>query len=163
MVLNTNFYNQHYRIFSRQNVQSKFRYMCPELVNPQEQEALLLNKGTGGLYFESQEYLRPGIQLDIFIEEPIAAEESVFKMQKLYLAIVRWCRELQTPAYGIYGVGAQFLNNECQWCGEIVPYEQIDYTETKVLLCNRCLQSLEALNSGRLKLSLTNHLLGNVV
>lgn len=32
-----------------------------------------------------------------------------------------------------------------------------------MILCDRCMHDLEELNSGRLKLSMTNKLLGNII
>jgi hypothetical protein len=114
------------------------------------------------VYFESQEYLHAGTRLYLLIDEP-GSEDNVPTQEKHYLATVRWCHKLQDPLEGIYGIGAMFVRNECEWCGEIVPYEQLYYTESKTLLCARCVHDLGEIEAGRLKLSMTNKLIGNII
>ena len=164
MVQKMNLSPPRYRLFQRQSLQDRLRYICPEVGGPQEREGLLINKGIDGLYFEAQEYLKPRSRLYLMLRDPYLRDQAnKSEAQKLYLATVRWCRELQSPLQWQFGVGAKFLSRECEWCGEIFPYEQMHYTESKSILCDNCLRDLEALQVGRLKLSLTNHLLGNVL
>ena len=164
MVQNTNLEQRRYRFFNRQSIQARMRFAWPELGGSQQREGWLLNKGEGGVCFQAREYIKPGTRLYLLIEEPDSDEEkSRAGSQVLYLATVRWCQRLQSSQQGAYGVGAKFLSNECEWCGESVPYEQIHFTESRAVLCETCLRDLEDFNNGRLKLSLTNHLLGNVL
>ncbi|MFW6217233.1 MAG: hypothetical protein ACOC3Y_05355 [Desulfohalobiaceae bacterium] len=150
------------RFFPRQSQNSKIKYLCPELGNARAQEALLLNQGYGGLCFKTREPLRPGSRLQLFFLAPQQTSSTAQKTQRLYLITVRWCQKLETADSMAYKVGVSFLYNECEWCGQIVPYEQLRL-DSQMLLCQDCYQDFEGLNSGRLKMSLFKHLLGNVV
>lgn len=164
MFQNVNPSRHHFRLFSRQSLQDSLRYFCPEAGTSQEREGLLINHGLDGVYFEAQDFIKPRARLYLMMhEQPFSEESAEARPSKLYLANVRWCQELQSPQKWRFGVGAKFLSNECEWCGERFPYEQIHYTDSKSILCDDCLRDLDALQSGRLKLSLTNHLLGNVI
>jgi len=156
----------HHRYFVRESYRTRLRYTCPELEGSVQEEGMLGNKGDGGVYFEAGQYLKPGTRLHLLIDEPASgSEKGESQLPTFFLATVRWCNELQTPVQSayLYGVGAHFVSNECEWCGEIVPYEQIHSADSSMILCDVCLRDLEDLNSGRLKHSLTNHLLGNVI
>ncbi|MFW6402041.1 MAG: hypothetical protein ACOCY5_05225 [Desulfohalobiaceae bacterium] len=155
-------HTQHSRFSPRDSQGSKIKYLCPELNNAQVQEALLLDQGYGGLCFKTREPLRPGSRLQLFLLIPQQTSSTAQKTQRLYLVTVRWCQKLETADSMAYKVGASFLYNECEWCGQIVPYEQLRL-DSQMLLCQDCYQDLEGLNSGRLKLSVFKHLLGNVV
>lgn len=156
----------HHRYFQRQSFQTRLRFSCPDLEGSMQQEGLVVNRGDGGVYFETGQYLKPGTRLHLLIDEPASGQaKGEPQMQTVYLATVRWCNRLQSPVQSAYpyGVGAHFMSNECEWCSEIVPYEQIHSTDLGMMLCEACLRNLEKLNSGRLKLSVINHLLGNVI
>jgi hypothetical protein len=164
MFHNVNPSHRHFRLFPRQSLQDSIRYLCPEAGASQEQEGLLINQGLDGVCFEAPELIRPRARLYLMMPDQPQREGSAGTQPgKLYLATVRWCRELESPQKWPFGIGAKFLSNECEWCGERFPYEQIHYTESRSILCDDCLRDLDALQSGRLKLSLTNHLLGNVI
>lgn len=162
MTPNINPKNRHHRYFVRQSFKSTMRYR-PEQGAAPEKEAVLLNWGVGGVCFEAQEHLRAGTRLYLIIDQPGSSEEKGSNQQNVYLATVHWCHELRSPVGGGYGVGAMFVRNECEWCGEAVPYEHLHTTESKTILCNRCLHDLEEFYSGRLKLSMINKLLGNIL
>jgi hypothetical protein len=164
MTTNTKRHHRHHRFFRRQSCQNRLGFTCPELGGSMQQEGRLRNKGAGGVCFESGQYLRPGTRICLFLDEP-ASEPATdgSQMQTFYLATVQWCNRLQSAPHPSYGVGVQFVSNECEWCGEIVPYEQIHCIQSRAILCEACLRDLEEFNSGRLKLSLVDHLLGNVI
>lgn len=149
--------------FSRQSLQPKQYLLYSALESPQEQEALLLSKGEDGLYFETPEFLKHGIRIQLIISDSDFAEENQEGLQKCYWAMVRWCHELQSAVQWCYGVGVKLLSNKCQCCHHFMPYERIHFTENKMLLCDDCFRELQLLRPGRLKASLTNHLLGNVL
>jgi len=164
MAANVTAQHRHHRFFQRERSQARLRFTCPELGGSNQQEGRLRNKGAGGVCFESGQYLRPGTRICLLMDEPASEQAGGEpRMQTFYLATVRWCNALQSPQQSMYGVGAQFVSNECEWCGEVVPYEQIHCTESRAILCEACLRDLDAFNRGRLKDSVIDHLLGNVI
>ncbi|MFP4672854.1 MAG: hypothetical protein ACLFMR_09865 [Desulfohalobiaceae bacterium] len=155
-------YTQHSRMFSRDNLSGKMKYLCPDMNDAQTKEALLLNHGFGGLCFQAREPLNAGSRLQLFFAPEAQQGQETQAQSRLFLATVRWCQELESAGSRIYNVGASFLYNECEWCGQIVPYEQL-WLESQLILCQNCSQELHGLNKGQLKMTLFNHLLGNVL
>ncbi len=153
------------RVFYRQSFPPKVCRLCPDAGNVPEQEALLLNKGKGGVCLEFPESLKTGTRIQLFISVADFCKEinENLALEKLYWASVRWCHELQSPVMWPYGAGAVFLSNECELCAQVVPYDRIHFTGYKTTLCDNCFRELHDLHPGRLKASLTNYLLGNIV
>lgn len=152
------------RHFPRDHLSGNIKYLRPEVSNVQTQEAFLLNQSYSGVCFQTRELLRPGSRLQLFFAHQAQDGEEAQGEIRLFLATVRWWQELKSAESGFYKVGASFLPNECEWCFQIVPYEQLRLLEQPpMVLCLDCFRELRGLNSGHLKQSLFNHLLGNVI
>jgi hypothetical protein len=152
----------HSRFFPRQGSSSNLYYLKPGWAKDQAREAQLMNKSHGGICIKTQEPLEPSSRVQIFFPNTQALEESAQNLPQ-YLATVRWCQELRSSELLQYCVGASFLHNECQFCAQVVPYAQLRLTEPNIILCADCYQELQDLHTGRLKVSLLNLLLGNVL
>lgn len=81
-----------------------------------------------------------------------------------YRAEVVWCRKIKEgAAKPRYGVGVRFTVNICDQCGRKVSYQKIRKTDKLVLLCSDCFEKLENLSEGKIKESVENYLIGNVI
>ncbi len=156
-------FKPHYRSFPRQSLKARVTYLSTLEGVEENREGLALNKAPGGIYFESSQYLPPGSRVHFIVQEPESKETANPGNANFCIGTVRWCRELSDSAPGSFGVGVKLLENECEWCGEKVPYEMVRQTEGKEVFCQSCLQDLETIGAGRLKTAITNRLLGNVL
>jgi hypothetical protein len=156
-------FKPHFRSFPRQSLRAPVIYLSTLEGVEESREGLMLNKAPGGIYFEASEYLAPGSRVHFMIQEPEPEKATNPGSTSFYIGTVRWCRETAGSAPRAYGVGVKLLENECEWCGEKVPYEMVRYTENKEVFCQSCLQDLERIHPGKLKAAITNRLLGNVV
>jgi hypothetical protein len=152
------------RYFSRRGLESDMLYASPEQKKGSERKARMLNKGDGGLGFQTEEYIPPGRLLRLFVKETGSgavcgkAEDS----HCLYLGSIRWCRQFEAGEKGGYMAGAKFLPKECDACGESVAYEEVCYTPSRSLFCSHCSAMMDAFGSGRLKAAFDKKLKGNV-
>ncbi|MFO8032586.1 MAG: PilZ domain-containing protein [Desulfohalobiaceae bacterium] len=163
MISDKNQAKLHSRFFPRQGSKSNLYYLKPGWDKGKAREAQLLNKSYGGICIKIREALEPSSRVQIFFPNIEALEISAQNLQTQYLATVRWCQESRSSELLQYCVGVSFLQNECQFCAQVVPYEQLRLTEPNIILCADCYQELQDLHPGRLKVSLLNLLLGNVL
>jgi hypothetical protein len=129
----------------------------------EECRAVMYNSSVGGMYFESDRPMSPGegvlIRMADFAPDPYWPEASDH-----YVGEVRWCEEKAAGVgEGAYGIGVRFVATVCKDCGHM-SLEPASYTFSNVVeVCPECLAHLETLSEGKLKQSIRNHLIGNVV
>ena len=139
-------------------------------------ESKMYNSSKGGMYFETDHALRPDSNINIATQNfpPGLSDQQILKH---CTAEVRWCRKLSSDNPPRYGVGARFLtkfdeiskacipgiNLECDWCGEMAPYEELHKADDLVYLCSHCFTRLETLSEGELKESIRRFVIRNVI
>lgn len=138
--------------------------------------AKMYNAGPGGMYFESDQALKP--KSDICIKMiNYTPDTSGPEAYQAYRAQVKWCRKIDKEETSCYGIGIQFLvkshtvyggdvhgsTQACDLCGEKMPNGEIQETDDFVCLCINCFNYLEALPEGKIKESIKEFLLGNVI
>lgn len=125
--------------------------------------AVMLNSSEGGMYFESEERLEPGMDLWIQIED-LSSDIHGMQAYNGYRAEVMWCRKIYKEGGSTcYGTGVRFMVNICGQCGQKVAYSDIHKLENFLFLCSNCVKQLESLPDGLIKESFHNYLLGNVI
>ena len=151
-----------YRAYTRDNCESPIRYAMSDAET--YRDAKMYNKSEGGMYFESESNtLRPGSELCIkMVNYSHALHEP--EAHDGYRAEVVWCRKIKEgAATPRYGVGVRFTLNVCDKCGSKVSYQNIRKTDKLVFLCSDCFETLEKLSDGKIKESVENYLIGNVI
>ncbi|MDM8524862.1 PilZ domain-containing protein [Desulfococcaceae bacterium HSG8] len=147
-----------YRAHCRDNHEASIRYSNLNAVD--YHEAKMYNISDSGMYFESE---HNGVHRgsEIFIKVP---ENRDVYTRDGYRAEVMWCREIPKDGAGAcYGIGVRFVVNRCDHCGEKFPHREIHKTDNFLFLCSDCLRRLENLPGGKLKGSVENYLMGNVI
>jgi hypothetical protein len=138
--------------------------------------AQMYNSSVAGMYFESDNALDPGSGICIKMVSYVP-DADVSEAYKFYQAKVRWCKNIAKTDASRYGVGVQYVakshtvcgenvcesSYSCSLCGEEHPYGQIHETEDCVYLCSHCFEQLEVLPDGRIKKSIEDFLIGNVI
>ena len=138
--------------------------------------AKMYNSSAGGMYFESDHAIKP--ESDICIKMVnYSPDKSGPEADKAYRAKVKWCEKKiksDTPCYGIgiqylvkshtvYGGSVHGSTCSCDLCGEKVPYGEIHETDDYICLCINCSNYLEELPEGKIKESIKEFLVGNVI
>ncbi len=123
-------------------------------------DGMMFNRGTGGIYFETDKLLPPGA--DIYIRV-INGAAQVHGNEDLYRGHVMWCRKIVREDAYIYGVGVRFLINTCSECEDTIPYDQINRTLDYLHLCPDCTRKLDSLQDGHLRRSIEEYLQGNII
>ncbi len=148
-----------YRAFARHGVEAPILFSARSDVRDFT-PARMYNKGEGGLYFESKTPVEDG--MDIFIKmgngTPASLEEG-----EIFRAYVMWCREIGGAEASVFGVGVRFMPNTCNACEEKIPYTDIRKLEGPVYLCPDCCENLERMDCGKIKETMEEYLLGNVL
>ena len=81
-----------------------------------------------------------------------------------YRGEIMWCRKIDKNDNKTgYGVGVRLMTNVCHQCGDKIPSMEIRKNEDFICLCTTCSTHLAMLNDGKIKDSIENYLLGNVV
>ena len=138
--------------------------------------AKMYNSGLGGMYFESERALQPGSDICIKMATH-SFGKSEPEAYKAYRARVKWCKKRSKTGISCYGVGIQYLAKShtvyggnvhgltcsCDLCGEKVASEEILENEDFVYLCINCFNYLEDLPEGKIKESIKEFLIGNVI
>jgi hypothetical protein len=138
--------------------------------------AKMYNSGLGGMYFESERALQPGSDICIKMEN-YSSDESGPEAFKAYRARVKWCKKRSKAGISCYGIGIQYLAKShtvyggnvhgltcsCDLCGEKVASEEILENGDFVCLCINCFNYLEKLPEGKIKESIKEFLIGNVI
>ncbi len=127
-------------------------------------DAKMCNSSDGGMYFESDHDIHPGSEICIRIADYSPDIHSP-EARDGYRAEVMWCRKIyKEDDASCYGIGARFIVNICDKCGEKTPYTKIFRTDEFVFLCPDCFNLLEAMSGEKkIKESVANYLLGNVI
>lgn len=153
---------------------SRNHYQAPILFTPcnteEECAAVMHNSSVGGMYFESSRPLTPGegviIRLRDFAPDPYWPEAS-----DQFVGEVRWCVERTPEPDAVYGIGVRFLAAISHPCGEgKISLEPASLTFNDVVdrcnvvdVCPECVAHLETMRDGKLKQSIRNQLVGNVI
>jgi hypothetical protein len=150
-----------YRAYIRDHCESPIRYSTGD--SEMYRDAKMYNKSEGGMYFESENNtLRPGSELCIKMVNYSPALEP--EAHDGYRAEVVWCRKIKEGAAASrYGIGVRFTLNVCDRCGGKVSYRKMRKTDKLVFLCSDCFETLERLSEGKIKESVENYLIGNVI
>jgi len=126
-------------------------------------EAKMYNSSEGGMYFESDHDLHPGSEICIKITD-YSSNDHCPEARDGYRGEVMWCRKIfKEDGTSCYGVGVRFIVNVCDKCGEKVSFTEIHRTEDLIFLCPSCLKHLETLPDEKIKETVANYLLGNVL
>ncbi len=126
-------------------------------------DAKMHNSSEGGMYFESDRNLPAGSEICIKLADYSLDRHSP-EARDGYRAEVVWCRKVfKADQNSCYGVGVRFIVNICDKCGEKVSYTEIHRTDEFVFLCPTCRRYIEALSGEKIKETVANYLLGNVI
>jgi hypothetical protein len=161
-------------------VYSRKRYVAPIMYANYTAEkyyrAQMYNSSVAGMYFESDDALQPGAGVCIKMVNYVPETDGT-EAYRFYQAKVKWCKNIAKADASYYGVGVQYVAKghtvcegnvcesgySCSLCGENHPYDEIHETEDFVYLCSHCFKQLEALPDGRIKKSIDDFLIGNVI
>ncbi len=84
----------------------KNRIRFAEYNSEQFHNALMLNESAGGMYFETDIRLVPGVRIHInILPSPFI---GIWSPDNLYTAEVRWCRPINADRQQRFGVGVRF-------------------------------------------------------
>ncbi|OQX23254.1 MAG: hypothetical protein BWK80_26950 [Desulfobacteraceae bacterium IS3] len=139
-------------------------------------DATMYNYSRGGMYFESELELRPG--LPVYIKMINFMPESYTPgAYRTYIAEVVWTKK--NAEMPVYGTGVKYMAKgciltdcrnisasdriSCDLCGDKVSLAEIHETDDSLHLCLNCFKQLGALVSGKLKDSILKFAVGNVV
>jgi Tfp pilus assembly protein PilZ len=125
--------------------------------------AVMRNCGDGGMYFETKRKLQPGTHLFINLSEGKDKNPPPELSTEGHRAQVMWCRQVENSQEKRYGIGVRFLSNICHQCGQKIHYKEIRKNGKDILLCGRCSSHFEDLSDGKIKWSLEEYLIGNVL
>jgi hypothetical protein len=127
-------------------------------------EALVIEYGRGGLRFETDSYLVPGTEIDLKTLDPRPQPIEYWPSDaRLIPAQVKWCKRLEQPSSLLYRTGIRYMIATCDWCGTIMPCQKARVGGERLTLCPKCLADLETMAEGKLKKTIRQHLLGNVL
>jgi hypothetical protein len=155
-------YSCNYRAYCRDNRESPIQYA--NLNTEKYHDAKMYNISEGGMYFESsQNSLRRGSEVHIRVTD-YSPDIYGPSARDGYRAEVMWCRKiLKEGAQSCYGVGVRFMVNTCDHCGGTFSYSEIHRTDDFLFLCPDCLTRLRTLPDGKLRGTIENYLMGNVL
>jgi hypothetical protein len=136
----------------------------------------MYNTSPNGMYFESERALQPETDICIKMATHLS-EEPEPEAFKVCRARVKWCEKINKSGISCYGIGIQYLaeshtvdgrkvhglSRSCDLCGEERHSEEILEIEDYVYLCNRCFNYLGGLPEGKIKESIREFLIGNVI
>lgn len=134
-------------------------------------DARTYNSSMDGMYFESVHGPRP--KSDIYIQMlNYTPEGEGPEAYRFYRAKVKWCKQIVDPRGSSYGVGVQYIARSriasgaaytCSLCGDNIPYGKFHQTEDFVYWCQGCFKHFDSLPEGKVKESIKNFLIGNVI
>ena len=162
------------RVYSRDAFEAPIMYANYGTEN--YYQAKMYNSSLGGVYFESEGALQPGLDIRIKMVTH-SSEELGPETFKACRARVKWCEKRNKSGISCYGIGIQYLVKShtvyggnvdgfscpCDLCGEKVASDEILEIEDLVCLCNRCFNYFEDLPDGKIKESIRDFLIGNVI
>ena len=162
------------RVYSRSAHEAPILYTTYDPEN--YYHARMYNSSLGGVYFEAERALQPESDVCIkMLAHP--SEEPGPEAFKACRAKVKWCQKRNKSGILCYGVGTQYLAQShtvlgekaygsgcsCDLCGEKVLSGEILENENFVYLCRSCFNYLADLPEGRIKESMKELLIGNVL
>jgi len=155
-------FSHNYRAFSRNDREASIIYAFHN--TDKYYSAKMRNSGAGGMYFESEHNsLRRGSDIWIKMVD-YSADAHGDNAREGYRAEVAWCRKMtdkdDTPCYG---VGVRFMVDTCDHCGGKFSHREIHKTDDLLFLCSSCLQQFRSLPDGKIKGSVEQYLMGNVI
>jgi hypothetical protein len=136
----------------------------------------MYNSSLGGVYFEADRALQP--ESDVCIKMlTYSSEKPGPEAFKACRAKVKWCQKRNKSGISCYGIGIQYLDEShtvdggkvhglsrsCDLCCEKVPSKEILEIEDLVYLCHSCFNYLKELPEGRIKESIKELMIGNVL
>jgi hypothetical protein len=162
------------RAYSRNDYEAPIMYANYDTEN--YYHAKMYNSGVGGMYFESDHSIKQNSDICIKMVN-YRADTSGPEAYKAYRAKVRWCKKVDKDDTSRYGIGTQYLVKShtvyggsvhgstcsCDFCGERMPSGEIQETDDFICLCMNCFIYLEELPEGKIKESIKEFLLGNVI
>lgn len=152
--------SQNYRAFSRENRDAPIVYAF--YGTEKYYTARMRNNSQGGMYFESEHNsLRRGSDIWIRMVDYSPGVHGS-EMREAYRAEVMWCRKIRKDN-PCYGVGVRFMMDTCDHCGGKFSHTEIHKTDDLLFLCSKCLEELKTLPDGKIKCSVENYLMGNVL
>jgi len=136
----------------------------------------MFNFSKGGLYFEPSSPLGAEARIRIRMLNHIPGSFGPEGYQ-IYVARIRWCREIPKPGPAAFGVGAEFLekfHNDlddpapipcevCALCGMLAPQEMLRRFAEDVCLCTHCDNHLQGIPDGRILESINRFMIGNAI
>ncbi|MDM8526124.1 PilZ domain-containing protein [Desulfococcaceae bacterium HSG8] len=136
-------------------------------------EATMYNISAGGMYFESENELRPGppIYIKMINFPPDTCAPGAYRT---YLSEIRWCRKASVFGYGIgvrhistgyivKGEGICETYGSCDLCGGETPLSEMHVTGDSMNLCFECFKLMGAGVYGDLSENTMNFMVGNVI
>jgi hypothetical protein len=136
----------------------------------------MYNSSLGGMYFESEGALQPGSDIRIKMVTH-SSEYPGSEALETCRARVKWCQKRNKSGISCYGIGIKYIDKSytfcsghsrgircsCDFCGQKVPPDKILEIEDLVYLCQSCFNYFKDLPEGRIKESIKEFLIGNVI
>ena len=147
------------RKFSREKCEINIIYFCHQT----EHKAKICNISRGGIYLESDYYLKPGSDILIKVGDNSLETYQIGVIDGGHRGEVVWCKEVtKNDGEPIYGAGISFAI-VCDKCGETFSHDEIRKTDNFLLLCLECFEQMQSWSDGgKIKESLERYLIGNV-
>gem|GEM_PF-401642 len=139
-------------------------------------DATMYNYSRGGMYFESDQELRPGWPLYIKMIN-FMPESYTPGAYRTYIAEVVWTKRIAEMP--VYGTGVKYMAKgciltdlrnvsasdriPCDLCGDKVRLAEMHETDDSLHLCLNCFKQLGMLVGGKLKDSILKFAVGNVI
>lgn len=150
------------RAFHRNPCQSQIRYAFFE--NDAYHEASMCDIGPGGMAFTTPQPLQPGTELFIQLNGNVDKEMVRDLVDTdLIRGTVMWCHQRTHADQAVFGIGVRFMRNICSRCGQTFSHRELQMTDDYLCLCAHCLEGLRSIKPGRIKESVHNYLIGNVI
>lgn len=126
-------------------------------------DAMMLNYSGGGCFFVSPQELKPST--DIHINVKNETPDPFIPWGVNGYAEVRWCAEKNNnkKSSKLFGIGVQCVAYECSLCKEIILEGKIKKIDEFTCLCNKCNEYYKSLPVNRLKESIDNIMIGNII
>ncbi|MBU0991797.1 MAG: PilZ domain-containing protein [Proteobacteria bacterium] len=137
-------------------------------------DALMQNNSRSGMCLICQYQLDSGTGIYINM-----SETGYSNIYRGFFGRVTWCRGLTCPEdyNDRFGVGIHFIVKShnyfggigcmidecCDVCGEKISFDKLMQTDDAVFQCRNCHDALKKYPEGKLKSSITNYILGNIL
>jgi len=136
----------------------------------------MFNVSQGGFYFELSRPLQAESRIRIRTLNPIP-ESFAPEPYQIYIASIRWCREIPKPGPTEFGVGVRLLKKSpevfqgaipqpratCALCGMAVPEEMLHILANDICFCACCYRHFQGIPAGRILESFNRFMIGNAL